>query len=105
MAIPYSLAEPFCMMRPDVGLPRVYLCVAPVDFRKSIDSSSLWVEQQVNLNLFEAVLLIFINRRCDKIEILYWEKTGFASRTSVWRSSDLNGLFRQQQHGSSMVNR
>jgi len=65
------------MMRPDAGLPRVYLCVAPVDFRKSIDGLSLLVEQQLNLNPFESVLFVFINRRRDKIKILYWEKNGF----------------------------
>jgi len=65
------------MMRPDAGLPRVYLCVAPVDFRKSIDGLSLLMEQQLNLNPFESVLFVFINRRRDKIKILYWEKNGF----------------------------
>ncbi|MDP4640045.1 MAG: IS66 family insertion sequence element accessory protein TnpB [Pseudomonadales bacterium] len=65
------------MMRPDAGLPRVYLCVAPVDFRKSIDGLSLLVEQQLYLSPFEAVLFVFINRRRDKIKILYWEKNGF----------------------------
>jgi len=65
------------MMRPDAGLPRVYLCVEPVDFRKSIDGLSLLVEQQLNLNPFESVLFVFINRRRDKIKILYWERNGF----------------------------
>ena len=65
------------MMRPDPGLPQVYLCVEPVDFRKSICGLSLLVEQQLQLNPFEGVLFVFINRRRDKIKILYWEKNGF----------------------------
>jgi transposase len=77
MAGPLSIVESLCMMRPDAGLPQVYLCVAPVDFRKSIDGLSLLVEQQLHLNPFEAVLFVFINPRRDKIKILYWEKNGF----------------------------
>jgi|TARA_B110000902_G_scaffold213317_1_gene244736 transposase len=67
------------MMRPDAGLPRVYLCAAPFDFRKSIDGLSLLLEQQSHLKPFEAVLFVFINPRRDKIKILYWEKNGFCS--------------------------
>ena len=77
MTGPVSVIESRYMMRPDAGLPRVYLCVAPVDFRKSIDGLSLLVEQQLYLSPFEAVLFVFINRRRDKIKILYWEKNGF----------------------------
>jgi len=36
-----------------------------------IDGLSLLVEQQLNLNPFEAVLFVFINRRRDKLKILY----------------------------------
>ena len=65
------------MMRPDASQPQVYLCVGYVDFRKSIAGLSLLVEQELQLNPFEPVLFVFINRRHDKIKILYWEKNGF----------------------------
>lgn len=65
------------MMRPDSGLPLVYLCVAPVDFRKAIQGLSLLVEQELSLNPFDPTLFAFINRSRDKIKILYWEKNGF----------------------------
>jgi transposase len=65
------------MMRPDASQPRVYLCVGYVDFRKSIAGLSLLVEKELQLNPFEPVLFVFINRRHDKIKILYWEKNGF----------------------------
>lgn len=64
-------------MRPDPGLSKVYLCIEPVDFRKAIQGLSLLVEQALELNPFEATLFVFINRRRDKIKILYWEKNGF----------------------------
>lgn len=65
------------MMRPSNDGPTVYLCVQPVDFRKSINGLSLLVEQSLELNPFEPVLYVFINRKRDKLKILYWEKNGF----------------------------
>lgn len=65
------------MMRPAPTVPRVYLCAHPVDFRKSINGLSLIVEQSLSLDPFEAALFVFINRQCNKVKILYWEKNGF----------------------------
>lgn len=65
------------MMRPEAALPRVYLCIAPVDFRKSINGLSLIVEQALKLNPFESALFVFVNRQYNKIKILYWERNGF----------------------------
>lgn len=64
-------------MRPKKSLPRVFLCVEPVDFRKSIDGLSMIVQEQLSLDPFAATLYCFINRRGDKIKILYWERSGF----------------------------
>jgi len=65
------------LLRPSLAAPRVYLCVDPVDFRKSITGLSLLVEQTLGLNPFDVTLYVFINRRRDKIKILLWEKNGF----------------------------
>lgn len=65
------------MMRPDATLTGVYLCTAPVDFRKAITGLSLLVEQSLGLSPFDPNLFVFINRRQDKIKLLYWEKNGF----------------------------
>ena len=67
------------MMRPGVDGPPVFLCLDPVDFRKSINGLSLIVEQSMELNPFELALYVFINRKRDKLKILYWEKNGFFS--------------------------
>ena len=65
------------LLRPSTTAPRVFLCIEPVDFRKSIDGLSLLVEQHLDLNPFDATLYVFINRKRDKIKTLLWEKNGF----------------------------
>ena len=65
------------LLRPALSAPRVFLCVEPVDFRKSITGLSLLVEQALSRNPFDTTMYVFINRKRDKIKILLWEKNGF----------------------------
>ena len=65
------------LLRPTLTIPKVYLCLEPVDFRKSITGLSLLVEQQLGLDPFEHTLYVFVNRKRDKLKILLWEKNGF----------------------------
>lgn len=59
-------------------LPSVYLHLAPVDFRKSINGLAVIVEQQLCLSSVDGSLFVFCNKSRDKLKILYWDKTGFA---------------------------
>lgn len=65
------------MMRPALGLTEVYLCLAPVDFRKGIMGLAALVEGELSLSPFATRLFVFSNRRRTGIKILYWEKNGF----------------------------
>jgi len=65
------------MMRPDCSIQTVYLCKAAVDFRKGINGLTVLVESTLALSPFTEHLFVFVNRRRDKIKILYWEKSGF----------------------------
>ena len=78
------------MIRPGEDRPPVFLCVDPVDFRKSINGLSLIVEQSLVLNPFELALYVFINRKRDKLKILYWEKNGFC----LWYKSPQQERFK-----------
>lgn len=64
-------------MRPTDTALAVYLARAPVDFRKSIDGLAALVEAELDLNPFAPALFVFINRRRDKLKLLYWERNGF----------------------------
>lgn len=58
-------------------IEQVYLCCAPVDFRKSISGLSALVEQKLGLSPFGTALYAFVNRGHTKIKILYWHRNGF----------------------------
>ena len=64
------------MMRPDNAV-RVYLCVTPVDMRKSINGLSILVEQALGLDFSDPAMFVFMGKRPDRIKLLYWEKNGF----------------------------
>lgn len=64
-------------MHPGSRIGSVYLCRAPIDFRKSIGGLSALVEQELGMNPFGDALYVFVNRRRDKIKALYWHRNGF----------------------------
>jgi len=65
------------MMRPSNDLPAVYLCRDVVDFRKGINGLAILVEEDLQRDPFSEQLVVFCNRRRDKVKILYWERSGF----------------------------
>ncbi len=54
----------------------VYLCVRPVDLRKSFDGLSAMVEVVFQQNVFDGHLFLFINKRRDRVKALWWEQDG-----------------------------
>ena len=64
------------MIRP---LPevRAFLYNQPVDMRKSINGLAAIVDSELELNLLDKVIFVFMNRQRDKIKLLYWENNGF----------------------------
>lgn len=65
------------MMRPADGLPAVYLCSTPVDFRKGLRGLAVLVESQLQRDPFAKELFVFCNRQRTGIKMLYWERNGF----------------------------
>jgi transposase len=56
---------------------RVFLCVAPVDFRRGFDGLSGIVREEFGDDPLSGHLFAFRNRRGDRIKILYWDRGGF----------------------------
>ena len=62
-----------------IGLPYnvpIYLCTTPVDFRKGFDGLTGIVTTEMNHQVTDGSLFLFVNRRRDRIKALWWETGG-----------------------------
>ena len=57
---------------------RVYLCTVPCDMRRSFDGLSMMAEHILRCDPFSGHLLVFSNKRSDRLKILYWDRDGWA---------------------------
>jgi len=56
---------------------RVFVCTGSTDMRKSFDGLCALVQTVVKQDPFSGHLFVFLNRRRDKVKILYWDRSGF----------------------------
>ncbi|MCK9265248.1 MAG: IS66 family insertion sequence element accessory protein TnpB [Deltaproteobacteria bacterium] len=56
---------------------QVYLALGATDMRKSINTLSIVVQEQLHYNPFSGSLFAFCNRRRDIVKVLYWDNNGF----------------------------
>ena len=56
---------------------RVFVCTVPTDLRKSFDGLCALVQAVLKQDPFSGHLFTFLNRRKDKVKILYWDRSGF----------------------------
>lgn len=56
----------------------IFLCVQPVDLRKSFDGLSGLVESVFDRNVLDGHLFLFVNKRRDRIKALWWDRDGLA---------------------------
>jgi len=57
---------------------RIWVCVEPVDGRKSFDGLSSVVTAHLARDPLSGDLFVFRNRRGDRLKILAWQGDGFA---------------------------
>ncbi len=55
---------------------KVCLATQPCDLRKSFDTLSCVVEEQLKEDPLSSKLFVFLNKRCDRVKLLYWDGTG-----------------------------
>lgn len=64
-----------------ISLPsavRAFFCTRSVDMRKSFDGLSGLVEECFRQDLLDGHLFLFVNRRRDRIKVLYFDHDGLA---------------------------
>jgi hypothetical protein len=66
---------------------RVFLCTRPTDMRKGFDGLSGLVQECFGQDLLTGHLFLFLNRRRDRIKILYFIVTAWPSGTSDLRAA------------------
>ena len=64
-------------MFPDISKMKVFLCLGPTDMRKSINTLSLLVQEDLKLDLMTQSIFIFCNKRRAIMKALYWDANGF----------------------------
>ena len=61
----------------DSSKTQVYLALGNTDMRKAINSLSILVQENLELDPFSESFFVFSNRRRSMIKILYWDRNGF----------------------------
>jgi transposase len=81
-----------------ISLPsavRVFLCSRAVDMRKSFDGLSGLVQECFGQDLLTGHLFLFVNRRRDRIKVLYFDPDGLA----IWSKRLEAGSFQLPDAG------
>ena len=68
---------------------QIYLCTSPTDMRRSFDGLSGLVASVMNQDPLSGHLFLFLNRRRDRIKLLYWDHDGLA----IWMKRLEAGTF------------
>ncbi len=60
---------------------RIFLATQPVDGRKGVDSLMAMVRSSLLQDPLNGHLYVFFSKRCDRVRVVYWDRTGFAMWT------------------------
>jgi transposase len=57
---------------------RVFVHTPPTDMRRSFDRLACMVQEILHQDPLSGHLFVFVNRRGDRMKILFWDRSGFA---------------------------
>lgn len=66
-----------------------YFYSKAVDMRKSFNGLYLLILDMITIETLPGKMFIFLNKKRNKLKVLYWDKDGFA----IWYKSLQKGLF------------
>jgi len=56
----------------------IFLCLPPTDMRRGFDGLTRMAEEHLEKNVLDGGLFVFINRRRDRVKLLFWDEDGLA---------------------------
>ena len=57
---------------------RIYICRQPADMRRSFDGLAQMTRDFLGADPLSGHLFVFVNKRRDRLKLLYWDKDGLA---------------------------
>jgi transposase len=81
---------------------RVFLCTQPTDLRKSFDGLMGLVTAVLEQDPLSGDLFLFLNRRRDRIKILFWDHDGLCIYYKRLESGTFEKLSRQTEQGQRL---
>src|ERR1700685_899942 len=76
---------------------RVFLCTKPTDMRKGFDGLFGMVQEFLVQDPLPVHLFLFLNRRRDRVKILFWERDGLV----IWYKRLEAGTFQKLDPSAS----
>lgn len=71
------------------GTTRILMYKGTIDMRKSFEGLGVITEENFPQQLLTGALFVFLNKRRDKMKVLYWDKDGLA----IWYKRLEKGSF------------
>jgi len=79
----------------------IYFYRQPVNMHRSFDGLSYLVENNFPGKLLSGSLFVFVNRRRNKVKVLYWNSDGLA----LWYKRLERGTFSIDKNGKTQLSR
>ena len=74
-----------------LGQTRIHLYSKNVDMRKSFDGLHAIIQSEFHSDVRSGDLFLFLNRRLDRIKLMYWDRDGLA----IWMKRLERGTFQR----------
>lgn len=83
------------------GNARIFLHRSSIDLRKGFEGLCTCIQNAFSVEPTSGAYFVFLNRRRDRMKVLYWDADGFA----IWYKRLEKGSFSKQSADKILLNR